>query len=462
MLLNDDGLTLKTRQSGGEVRGMGMEKTKASRCGAVTSSASLHGLQSISTSGDVQKPGESAPVRASSSSAEPSSPAPVSGSGTEPTVVAATHLATGPAGPIDPTGAPTDPTDPTDPTAPAGPTYAEIPQEPLPEDGLVEIDDLDSSYGGDDTLSETTSIASSMYRGYIENGRRYQTVKEGTYWGPSDEQQFETFEAGHLVYQILDCQEENILFRSPIPDNAQHIIDLGTGDGTWAVQVADRFPGITIHGVDLYPPPQNWVPPNCIFEVDDITQDWTWNNKFDLIHLRLLLGAFKQDEWAALYRRCYDNLQPGGWIEQVELDVRVMSDDGSLKPDSLLAGWGQTFLDCAAHAGRPLDTQLTMRDSIAAAGFTEIREKLYKCPIGEWPKHPVYKDAGRVNAVHWKSGLEGWAMWLLTKHGRPQPWSADEVRVYVAKVRRELTDGTGLHIYHFTRRVWARKPLNAT
>lgn len=69
--------------------------------------------------------------------------------------------------------------------------------------------------------SETTSIASSMYRGYIENGRRYQTVKEGTYWGPSDEQQFETFEAGHLVYQILDCQEENILFRSPIPDNAQ-------------------------------------------------------------------------------------------------------------------------------------------------------------------------------------------------------------------------------------------------
>jgi hypothetical protein len=129
-----------------------------------------------------------------------------------------------------------------------------------------------------------------------------------------------------------------------------------------------------------------------------------------------------------------------------------MSDDGSLKPDSLLAGWGQTFLDCASDAGRPLNTQTTMRDSIAAAGFTEIREKLYKCPIGEWPKHPVYKDAGRVNAAHWKSGLEGWAMWLLTKHGRPQPWSADEVRVYVAKVRRELTEGSwaGLHIYHFT------------
>ncbi|OBT98479.1 hypothetical protein VE01_03534 [Pseudogymnoascus verrucosus] len=401
---------------------------------------------------DVQNVAASAPVQISASPPKPSSPA-KSSSPPKPSSPASVGSA----------GKSRTPPLASSPGAPTAPAYAEIPQEPLPEDGLVEIDDEDSAYGGDDSQSETTSIASSMYRGYIENGRRYQTVREDKYWGPSDEQQFETFEAGHLVYQILDCQEENTLFRSPIPANAQHIIDLGTGDGTWAVQVADRFPGITVHGVDLYPPPVTWVPPNCIFEVDDITQDWTWNNKFDLIHLRLLLGAFKQDEWAKLYRQCYDNLQPGGWIEQVELDVRVMSDDGSLKPDSLLAGWGQTFLDCASDAGRPLNTQTTMRDSIAAAGFTEIREKLYKCPIGEWPKHPVYKDAGRVNAVHWKSGLEGWAMWLLTKHGRPTPWSADEVRVYVAKVRRELTEGAavGLHIYHFTRRVWARKPLNA-
>ena len=30
----------------------------------------------------------------------------------------------------------------------------------------------------------------------------------------------------------------------------------------------------------------------------------------------------------------------GGWIEQVELDVRVMSDDGTLPKDGYLAGWG--------------------------------------------------------------------------------------------------------------------------
>lgn len=48
-------------------------------------------------------------------------------------------------------------------------------------------DGYDSAHG--DIHSDTTSIASSMYAGYIENGRRYQIKREGEYWGPSDEKQ---------------------------------------------------------------------------------------------------------------------------------------------------------------------------------------------------------------------------------------------------------------------------------
>lgn len=36
---------------------------------------------------------------------------------------------------------------------------------------------------------DTTSITSSIYQGYIENGRRYQTTREGEYLVPSDEKQ---------------------------------------------------------------------------------------------------------------------------------------------------------------------------------------------------------------------------------------------------------------------------------
>lgn len=62
----------------------------------------------------------------------------------------------------------------------------------------------------------------------------------------------------------------------------------------------------TVRGVDLYPPPVSWVPPNCILEVDDILEDWTYRQPFDLIHMRLLLGAFTPEEWDRVYRQCYE------------------------------------------------------------------------------------------------------------------------------------------------------------
>jgi hypothetical protein len=55
--------------------------------------------------------------------------------------------------------------------------------------------------------------------------------------------------------------------------------------------------------------------------------------------------------------------------------VRVKSDDHSLPPTSIVANWGPTFLGCASRAGRPLDTQLTMRASIEEAGGEEVKEE---------------------------------------------------------------------------------------
>lgn len=43
-------------------------------------------------------------------------------------------------------------------------------------------------------ISETTSIAS-VYRGYFENGRRYQSLRDEDYFLPTDEKQWESMEA---------------------------------------------------------------------------------------------------------------------------------------------------------------------------------------------------------------------------------------------------------------------------
>ncbi|KAJ5220978.1 uncharacterized protein N7469_009865 [Penicillium citrinum] len=309
-----------------------------------------------------------------------------------------------------------------------------------------------------DFASETTSLASTIAKGRLENGRRYQAIKEDDYWGPSDEQQFEAFEIGHMVFLVLDHNEPNPLFRAPIGDSPKNILDIGTGQGSWAIDVADLYPNTTVRGVDIFPPPVTWMPPNCVFEVDDILREWTWREPFDFIHMRLMYGAFDPAGWEKVYKQAYDALEPGGWIEQMELDVRVYSDDGSLKPEHQLYGWGNMFIRCSERAGdRSLRTHETMRSAIEKAGFVDVHEVKYKIPLGPWAKDKLLKEAGHLQFAHWNAALEGWAMWLLTHHGEPEPWTKEEVQVYLAKVRAELKN-PHIHAYEPANRVWARKP----
>ncbi|KAJ5780796.1 hypothetical protein N7457_005956 [Penicillium paradoxum] len=313
---------------------------------------------------------------------------------------------------------------------------------------------LTHDWDPEDFQSETTSIVSKIARGRIENGRRYQNLKEDDYWSPSDEKQFEAFEIGHLMFLMLDYHQENPLHHAPISKDPKNILDIGTGKGTWAVgSLSIR----NCPGCRPLPPPVTWMPPNCVFEVDDVLREWTWREPFDFIHLRLMLGAFTPEGWNQVYKQCYDSLTPGGWIEQMELDVRVYSDDNTLKKDSNLAAWGDNFIACSERAGRSLLTQETMRGAIEKAGFVDVHEKLYKVPLGPWPKDNVLKEAGQLQFFHWTAALEGWAMWLLTKFGAPTPWTNDEVQIYLTKVRAELKNPR-THAYEYARRVWARKP----
>lgn len=132
------------------------------------------------------------------------------------------------------------------------------------------------------------------------------------------------------------------------------------------------------------------------------------------------------------------NLRPGGWIEQLEALANIQCDDGTLPADSVLRTWGPMINNCGVRSGRECEIIDTMADSLRKAGFVDVHEKNYKWPIGPWPRDQNLKEAGTINFQHWLSGMEGWCMWLLTKFGSPAPWTQEEVRVFVAKMRQEF------------------------
>lgn len=45
--------------------------------------------------------------------------------------------------------------------------------------------------------------------------------------------------------------------------------------------------------------------------------------------------------------------------------------------------------------------------------------------------------------------------YVLTKFGQPEPWTPEEVQVYLAKVNRDI-ETPGVHGYNHYRRVWVR------
>ncbi|RAR16253.1 S-adenosyl-L-methionine-dependent methyltransferase [Stemphylium lycopersici] len=356
------------------------------------------------------------------------------------------------------------PTASVDPTVPAAPTpQTELPSEttegPAASAQQInphvsvddETDDTDSALGDDDAISDTTSIASTIHRGRFENGRRYHKYREGEndYWGPNDDVQNDQLDIAHHMFLILLGQK---LHLAPIQD-PQRILDLGCGTGIWCMDMADEHPSAEILGVDLSPIQPTFTPPNCKFEIDDVTLPWTYSRPFDFINIRSLYGSIHS--WPALYAQAYQYLTPGGYLHDVEMSIQFKSDDGSLTPDHVLSQWSDIFHEASKRFGKSFYEVWNLSTYIRDAGFVDVTERVYKVPVNSWPADPHMKELGRWNLLHITQGAEGWGLYLLTK---VMGWSVDEAQVFFAKFRNGVKEKK-VHAYFEVVVIHARKPL---
>ncbi|KMP02853.1 hypothetical protein CIRG_02545 [Coccidioides immitis RMSCC 2394] len=309
-------------------------------------------------------------------------------------------------------------------------------------------DDRDSTLG-EDIYPETETLRSSIMDYQYENGRRYHAYHSGSYWGPNDEKAKWHADLGHYLYKLL---LRGKLYLAPIPKNPQRVIDIGTGTGIWAIEFADRHPSSAVTGTDLSPIQPTLVPPNLSFEIDDCCDEWLYAlESFDFIHVRGLYGSVS--DWDEFYVRAINHLKPGGYIEQAELSVNAKSDDHSTD-GTVMEEWARAFFDAGDALCKSFRTVDEAKSKIIAAGFEDVTEHRFKCPIGEWPENPRLKELGKVMRLYLEEGVEDCSARLLPE---VLMWSTEQVKDIQDRMRKALRDNA-IHSYCEISVVHGRKP----
>ncbi|KAI8230854.1 methyltransferase domain-containing protein [Colletotrichum sp. SAR 10_99] len=214
----------------------------------------------------------------------------------------------------------------------------------------------------------------------------------------------------------------------------------------------DSYPEATVLGVDLSPIQPGIVPPNCYFEADDVEQEWQYEEPFDFIFMRAMVGSFR--DWPSILAKAYDNLEPGGYVEIQDNEFPVRCDDNTMPEDSVILKWTEYMVEATEEIGQPIDVAPSFKRLVEEAGFVDVKERIAYWPVGTWPRDPFLKEIGRWCQSSMMQGIDSICLALFT---RVLGWKKEEVLVFCAHVRNEVRKGS-VHGYFPVYSVWGRKP----
>jgi len=86
----------------------------------------------------------------------------------------------------------------------------------------------------------------------------------------------------------------------------------------------------------------------------------------------------------------------------------------------------------------------TLKAQFENAGFTDVQVVDKKIPIGPWAYDQKLEKIGHFQLKNFQDGLEAFSLAILC---RCLGWSAEEVQVFLAKVRQEVKSRQTFHWY---------------
>ncbi|OLN97573.1 Trans-aconitate 2-methyltransferase 1 [Colletotrichum chlorophyti] len=325
------------------------------------------------------------------------------------------------------------------------------PIEPATPEMLDEDEFEGSDYGDSLASSGFTSLASRVMRHSHEGGRRYQSFLQGIYPLPNDEtEQFREEMKHQLIKRLLNGND----YLAPIGNSPHKIMDVGTGTGLWAVDVADKFPSAHVIGVDISPIQSSYAPQNVDWRIDDIQETWSpLYSDLDFVHFRSVSVTLRDP--VRVVQSAYQNLKPGGWIEFQDAGVKIGCDDNTIPENYAPHRFMELFVGTfKTHYGWDLEVPLALPEILRVTGFINIHCRTHKLPIGPWAKDRHQREIGLFLSkdVLWqlvRAVLVKWPQMGL---------SENEADTMEQDIRKAFHD-TKIHAYLPWVSIWAQKPL---
>ena len=288
----------------------------------------------------------------------------------------------------------------------------------------------DGNTGGSHRTSFTTSVASYFSRLVEENDRLYPNYGKYEYGLPVDDPERERMLVQHRKFSLV---LEGRQFLSPIVEYPQKILDLITGTGLWAVDVADQFPTATVTGVDVADIQPRYLPPNCVIEILDVEEPWRLKkDSFDFIHMRDPLFVVR--DWEKLVNQCFEHLKPGGWCELACTYLAPASDSGRMPDSSEFRLVCEKLVEASKVFRAPADCPLRFVDQLQQAGFVHVTQREFRIPSCPWPDEERQREIGRLEAANLHTAASSFGLRLFE---RAFGWTRAEIEVAMVGFRRD-------------------------
>ncbi len=209
-----------------------------------------------------------------------------------------------------------------------------------------------------------------------------QYVAEAPYFLPKDGQEVNRLDFQHYLFRY--ALKGN--YAAPVTAPAS-ILDVGTGTGRWAMEMAALFPQANVIGLDIIPPPADNTaqlgngldqrPENYIYVQGNVLDGLPFPDAtFDFVHQRLLVAAIPEARWRGVVGELFRVTRPGGWIELLEA---IPTRGGPAM---------NTLYDWLVGVGRTRGVNILVTPQIASflnlAGARPVYQRDLPMPLGKW------------------------------------------------------------------------------